>query len=98
MNASISTSPMLKYLTITNNGKNINYKSINTIYHRLLNEGYTKDQIFIKVLNPQRYFTLKSKDGDFEETLDDYYRNKVPDPSKFTNHFEVVQFGLFKDT
>lgn len=91
-----SKSKLYKTVTVTNDNKNISYKTIKMMYNRLLDEGYEKDKIYVKVLNAQRSMTLKGKEDDFENTLDEYYRNRVPDPSKFTNEFKEVMFGIYE--
>ncbi len=102
LNYSISTknnktnSMLYKTVTITNDGKAISYKTINKFYKHLLHEGWEKDKIYVKVVNPQRAFTIKSFDDEMFDTLDQYYSNKVKDPSKFTNHFESVCFGIYE--
>ncbi len=102
LNYSISTknnktnSLLYKTVNISNDGKSISYKTINKFYKHLLDEGWEKEKIYIKVLNPQRAFTIKSFDDDMFDTLDQYYINKVKDPSKFTNHFESVSFGIYQ--
>ncbi len=110
LNYSISTknnktnSMLYKTVTITNDGKAISYKTINKFYKHLLTEGWEKDKIYIKVMNPQRAFTVKSieegitlkgLENEMFDTLDDYYKNSVKDPSKFTNNFESVVFGIY---
>jgi len=101
LNYSISTktnkskSLLYKSVNITNDGRNISYKTINKFYKHLLDEGWDKNKIYIKVMNPHHAFTIKGFDDDMFDTLDQYYRNKVKDPSKFTNHFESVQFGIY---
>ena len=102
-----SKSLLYKTVEITNNNNNISYKTIKTMYNRLLDEGYDKNKIYVKVLNPQRYFTVKPKSendymtikgmrDEFEDTLDNYYKNRVKDPSKFTNNFKHVVFGIYE--
>lgn len=102
-----SKSMLVKTVTIDNDGKNISYKTIKQFYNTLLSEGYSKNSIYVKVLNPQRYFTvsargnefksLKGLQNEFEDTLEDYYRNKVVDPTKFTNEFSKVIFGIIDE-
>lgn len=91
-----SRSLLYKTVNITNDNKNISYKTIKTMYKTLLDEGYEKNKIYVKVLNPQRYFTLKGLDEDFEDTLDNYYKNRVKSPEKFTNEFKHVMFGIYE--
>jgi hypothetical protein len=101
LNYSISTrnhqtkSLLYKTVSITNDGRHISYKTINKFYKHLLDEGWEKEKIYVKVVNPQRAFTIKSFDDEMFDTLDQYYVNKVKDPSKFTNHFESVVFGIY---
>lgn len=89
-----STSRLIKNITITNGNQPISYKTINRFYKHLLNEGYESNQIYIKVLNPQRYFTIKNLQEEMYGTLEDYYVNKTKDPEKFTNTFYNVKFGI----
>ncbi len=101
LNYSISTrtnkskSLLYKAVNITNDGRNISYKTINKFYKHLLDEGWEKDKICIRIMNPQREFTIKALRADMYDTLDQYYRNKVPNPSKFTNQFEAVEFLIY---
>jgi hypothetical protein len=89
-------SKLYKSVLMTNGDKNISYKTIRKMYDRLIDEGYEKEKIYVRVLNPQREFTLKGLDEDFENTLDEYYKNKVANPAKFTNEFYRVQFGILE--
>lgn len=91
-----SNSLLYKSIKLTNDGKNISYRTINKFFKHLVSEGYDKNKIYIKVMNPQHAFTIKGFDDDMCETLDEYYRNSVKDPSKFTNNFESVTFGIYK--
>ncbi len=85
-----------KTIKITNEGKksNVSYKTINMMYKRLLDEGYDRNKIYIKVANIEKGFTLKSFDDDMYGTLDEYYKNSVKNTDKF-NKFSSVTFGVY---
>lgn len=100
-----NTSKLSTKVNITNDGKAISYKTINKFYRHLLDEGWEQNQIYIKVLNPQRqitvkntqehYATLKNLQEDLYATLEEYYVNKVKDPKKFYEFTEVI-FGILE--
>lgn len=92
-----NTSKSLLYKTfeIDNHGKNISWKTIKSTYDTLLRNGYNKNNIFVKVMTPVGYRTIKGFDDDLENTLGDYYVNKVKDVSKFSKDFSQVIYGLY---
>ncbi len=92
-----SKSLLYKTVDITNGGRPISYKTLNTMYKHLLDEGYQNDKISIKVQNNVRYYTVKGFDDEMYETLDEYYQNKVNKNSldKFTS-INSVHFLIYE--
>ena len=74
-----NTSKLFKSVIITNDGRPISYRTIKKFYKHLLSEGYEGHKMFIKVLNPERYFTLKAYGESEIYDTSDYYIDKVKD-------------------
>lgn len=91
-----SSSLLYKDVILSNTKKkHLSYKSISKMYKHLLTEDYDPHMMSIQVLNDQQWFTIKGLDDDMFETLDDYYKNKVKNPSRFVNKFEKVSIRIY---
>jgi hypothetical protein len=88
---------LYKELELKNGGKNISWKTIKNGYKYLLNNGYRKEDIVVRVDTVLGMRTVKGFDEDLENTLEDYFVNKVKDPKKFTNNFTSVSYGIWKE-
>lgn len=91
-----SKSLLYKLVELSNNGNNINWKTIKGTYETLLSNGYNKNNIYVKVMTPIGLRTIKGFDDDLENTLEDYFNNKVKDPSKFNKSFTEVFYGIYE--
>ncbi len=91
-----SKSLMYKMFEIDNNDKKVSWKTIKSGYDTLLNNGYDKKQIYVKVMTPIGIRTIKGFDEDLENSLENYFINKVKDTSKFSKNFTKVYYGIYE--
>ena len=91
-----SKSLLYKTFEINNDGKKISWKTIKAGYDSLLKNGYSKNNIYVKVMTPVGLRTIKGFDSELDDTLDDYFKNKVKDPSKFSKDFTEVIYGIYE--
>lgn len=76
--------------------KYLTWSTVKAGYKALLAENYNKSNIIIKVMTPIGLRTLKGFDDDLDNTLEDYFVNKVKDKKKFTKQYEKIVFDIFE--
>jgi hypothetical protein len=65
-----------------NNGRQIDIPKLRRIVENLESSG--EDKIVVRGLNADKWNTLKGYDSELNvQDFEDYYRNRVEDPSKF---------------
>lgn len=90
-----SKSLQYKVFEIDNNGKRVSWKTIKSGYDTLLNNGHSKNNIYIKVETPVGLRTIKGFDEELENDLEEYFVNRVKDASKFSKNFTKVVYGIY---
>jgi hypothetical protein len=78
-----------------NNGS-FNKNQVESLYlnaQKHINQVAVNPKIYVRVMNKQQVFTMKSTNSEFNmDEVDDYYQNRVKDKKKFTE-FYTVEIG-----
>jgi hypothetical protein len=75
--------------------KHFTEKDIEKMYKELKDSGIRANDISINVMGLERNLTLKAYNNDSFYDMDEYYRDKVEDPSKF-DHYDYLDITIKK--
>ena len=91
-----SNSKLQQTVTITNDGRAISWKSIKSIFKKIVKQyDLNPEAIAITAMGDRNRTIKQLGEDDMYDTVDDYFENKVKDPDKFSNNFTSVKIRIY---